>query len=117
MDLLWKFKLNLFATGMWLSALDDPWLLTPCLADKNDVGHKPRAELVGLLCADLKSKARVWITDHLVSGGYVASDEITEVTAITQNCNQTQWKELSIKSDIAVYVDVFNRRIVGSFGR
>ena len=44
--------------------------------------------------------------------GYVESDEIREVTPIKQNCNQTQWKELDIKSDIAVNVDVFNRRLV-----
>ena len=34
--------------------------------------------------------------------GYVESDEIREVTPIRQNCNQTQWKWLSIKIDIAV---------------
>ena len=49
--------------------------------------------------------------------GYVESDEITEVTPIRENCSQTQWKELSIESEIAVHVDVFNRRIVGSFRR
>ena len=31
---------------------------------------------------------------------------------IRQNCNQTQWKGLSIKGDIVVNVDVFNRRLV-----
>ena len=34
------------------------------------------------------------------------------MTPIRQNCNQTQWKELDIKSDIAVNVDVCNRRLV-----
>ena len=56
-----------------------------------------------VLCADLKSKARVW---------NVESDEMRDVTPIAQNCNQTQWKGLNIKTDIAVNVDVFNRRLV-----
>ena len=34
------------------------------------------------------------------------------MTPIRQNCNQTQWKGLSIKGDIVVNVDVFNRRLV-----
>ena len=55
-------------------------------------------------CADLILKSNRF--------GYVESDEIREVTPIRQNCNQTQWKELDIKSDIAVNVDVLNRRLV-----
>ena len=47
--------------------------------------------------------------------GYVESDEIGEVTPTTQNCDQTQWKGLNIKSDISVNVDVFNRRFVTQF--
>ena len=34
------------------------------------------------------------------------------MTPIRQNCNQIQWKELDINRDIAVNVDVFNRRLV-----
>jgi len=44
--------------------------------------------------------------------GYVESDEIRNVTPIRQNCNQTQWKGLNIKSDMVVNEDVFNRRLV-----
>jgi len=47
--------------------------------------------------------------------GYIQSDEIGEVTPTTQNYNQTQWKGRNIKSDIAVNVDVFNRRFVTQF--
>jgi hypothetical protein len=47
--------------------------------------------------------------------GYVDSGEIGEVTPSTQNCDQTQWKGLSIKSDISVNVDVFNQRFVTQF--
>jgi hypothetical protein len=47
--------------------------------------------------------------------GYVESDEIMEVTPTTQNCDQTQWKGLNIKSDISVNVDVFNRRFLTQF--
>ena len=34
------------------------------------------------------------------------------MTPIKQNCNQTQWKALDSKSDIAVNVGVFSRRVV-----
>ena len=44
--------------------------------------------------------------------GCVEWDENTKVTPIGQNWSQTQWKGLDIKSDIAVNVDVFNRRLV-----
>jgi hypothetical protein len=47
--------------------------------------------------------------------GYVESDEISEVTPTRQNCDQTQWKGLNIKSAISVNVDVFNRRFVTQF--
>ena len=33
-------------------------------------------------------------------------------TPIRQNCNETQWKWLSVKSDFVVNVDVLNRRLV-----
>ena len=45
----------------------------------------------------------------------VESDEIREVTAIRENCDQTQLKGLSIKSDISVNMDVFNRRFLTQF--
>jgi hypothetical protein len=47
--------------------------------------------------------------------GYVESNEIIEVTPTRQICEQTQWKVLSIKSDISVNVDVFNQRFVTQF--
>jgi hypothetical protein len=47
--------------------------------------------------------------------GYVESGEIKEVTSSIQNCDQTQWKGLSFKSDISANVDVFNRRFVTQF--
>jgi hypothetical protein len=37
------------------------------------------------------------------------------VTPTTQNCDQTQRKELNFKSDISVNVEVFNRRIIMQF--
>ena len=42
-------------------------------------------------------------------------DEIREVTPTRQNCDQTQWKGLNIKSDISVNIDVINRRFVSQF--
>jgi hypothetical protein len=47
--------------------------------------------------------------------GYVESDDIGEVTPTTQNCDQTQWIGRNITSDIAVNVDLFNRRFVTQF--
>jgi hypothetical protein len=49
--------------------------------------------------------------------GYVELDEIREVTPTIQNCDQTQWKGLNIKSNIFLSVDVFNRRIVIQFSK
>ena len=37
------------------------------------------------------------------------------MTRTRQNCDQTQWNGLNIKVDIAVNVDVFNRRFVTRF--
>ena len=45
------------------------------------------------------------------------SDKIRKVTPVRQNFNQTHWKRLNIKSDIAVNVDVFNRRFVTQFSK
>ena len=49
--------------------------------------------------------------------GYAESDKIRKVTPIRQNFNQTHWKRLNIKNDIAVNVDVFNRRFVTQFSK
>ena len=35
----------------------------------------------------------------------------------SDNFNQTHWKRLNIKNDIAVNVDVFNRRFVTQFSK
>jgi hypothetical protein len=40
---------------------------------------------------------------------------VSEETPTRQNCDQIQWKGLSIKSDIYVNVDVFNQRFVTQF--
>jgi len=37
------------------------------------------------------------------------------VTPARQNCNETQWEGLNIKSDVSVNVDVFNRSFVTQF--
>jgi hypothetical protein len=47
--------------------------------------------------------------------GYVETDEIREVTPTRQNCDQTQWKGYSIKSELSVSVDVFNRSFLTQF--
>jgi hypothetical protein len=43
------------------------------------------------------------------------SDAIRGVTPTGQNCSQTKWKRLKMKSDISVNMDVFNRRFVTHF--
>jgi len=81
-------------------------LLAPRSAAYNTPGEEPYNSCCVYFVQTCKAKQGF---------GYIESDEIREVTPTRQNCDQTQWKGLSIKSDIPVNVGVCNRRFATQF--